>query len=130
MTTPGTPASHGRPLLETAAESAINAARERAGIGQQSRFPFPQRHKLTDAERRDATEAAKTACQLCGGLHAGPNTPACPRIRTFERDGDGKVVKGEFWQDGQYDAARILFVADALDDEDGESDDSGQPGTP
>lgn len=128
MTTPGVPASHGRPLLESAAEQAISAARARAGIGQAPRFPFPQRHKLTEQDREAAKEAAKAACTLCGGLHAGPNTPACPRIRTFKLDGDGRVVEGEFWQDGMFDAGRILFVADALDE--AEDEDNGAADQP
>jgi hypothetical protein len=93
------------------------AARERAGIGRPPGFPFPQRHVLTADERKEAQAAAKDACTLCGGIHAAPNTPACPRIRTFELNPDGRVVKGEFWRDGEFDATRILFVADAMDEQ-------------
>jgi hypothetical protein len=38
---------------------------------------------------------------------------------------DGRVVKGEFWQDGQFDAKRILFVADALDDAEEKPEETG-----
>lgn len=117
MTHPGIPRSQGVPLLDQAAATAIAAARERAGIGQPPRFPFPQRHALTTAERDEALKQAGTnACRLCGGLHAAPNSPACPRVRTFELNPDGMVVKGEFWQDGAYDASRVLFLADAAEE--------------
>jgi hypothetical protein len=112
--------SPGTPLLESAASTAIAAARERAGIGQPPGFPFPQRPALTEGERDEALKAAgKSACMLCGGLHPAPNTPACPRVRTFEMNPDGRIVKGEFWQDGMFDATRILFLTDAAEEDDG-----------
>lgn len=105
-----------RPLLDRPAEAAINAARDRAGLLGKPRFPLPVR-ALTPQERDDALDqAAKNACTLCGGLHAAPNTPACPRIRTFRLDGDGRVAEGSFWQDGEFDASRILFVADVAEE--------------
>jgi hypothetical protein len=117
VTFPAASRSQGAPLLEGAAEAAIAAARERAGIGGPPRFPFPQRPALTGTERTEALkEAAARGCSLCGGIHFAPNTPACPRVRTFELNPDGRVVKGEFWQDGQWDATRILFVADAAEE--------------
>jgi hypothetical protein len=117
VTTPGLGRPGGSPPLDRPANEAIEAARARAGIGQGPVFPFPQRLKLTDDERKEAQAAAKDACQLCGGIHAAPNSPACPRIRTFKLNPDGRVTEGEFWRDGEFDAKRILFVADALDDE-------------
>ena len=116
MTMPGVPRAHSAPPLDRAAADVLEAARQRAGIGRPPGFPFPQRHRLTEDERKEAQAAAKDACQLCGGIHAAPNSPACPRIRTFELNPDGRVVKGEFWRDGEFDASRILFVADAMDD--------------
>jgi hypothetical protein len=116
VTTPGLGRPSGSPPLDRAASEAIEAARARAGIGQPITFPFAARHKLTEDERKEAQAAAKDACTLCGGIHAAPNSPACPRIRTFELNPDGRVVKGEFWRDGEFDASRILFVADAMDD--------------
>ena len=120
MTSPGIPRSHGTPLLDRAASDAIEAARQRAGIGAPPAFPYPQRHVLTPDERKEALAAAKDACTLCGGLHAAPNTPACPRVRTFELNPDGRVIKGEFWPDGMFDASRILFIADAAEETDDE----------
>jgi hypothetical protein len=118
LTTPGLGRPGGSPPLDRAASEAIEAARARAGIGQPLAFPFPGRHKLTEDEREEALKRAKDeACRLCGGLHAAPDSPACPRVRTFELNPDGKVIKGEFWQDGQFDASRILFVADAAETE-------------
>lgn len=124
MTSPAVPLSRGEPLLERTAAGAIDAARDRAGIGRPPGFPFPQRHVLTPDERKEALAAAKDACTLCGGLHAAPNTPACPRVRTFELNPDSRVVKGEFWQDGYWDSTRVLFIADAAEEnEDGQQDD-------
>ncbi len=116
MTSPGIPRSRSSPPLDRAASEAIEAARQRAGIGTAPRFPFPQRAVLTPEERKEALAAAKDACMLCGGLHAAPNSPACPRVRVFELNPDGRVVKGEFWADGQFDATRILFIADAAEE--------------
>lgn len=126
MTSPGIPRSHGEPLLDRAAAGAIDAARERAGIGRPPGFPFPQRHVLTPEERKEALAAAKDACQLCGGLHAAPGTPACPRLRIFELNPDGRVIKGEFWQDGTWDATRVLFIADAAEEPGTGDDDEGE----
>ena len=120
MTSPGVPRSQSSPPLDRAASDVLEAARARAGIGQPAAFPFPPRRVLTEDERKDAQAAAKDACQLCGGIHAAPNSPACPRVRTFELNPDGKVIKGEFWGDGYWDASRILFVADAAEEADDE----------
>lgn len=124
MTTPGLGRPSGSPPLDRAASEAIEAARARAGIGQPITFPFAARHKLTEDERKDAQAAAKDACTLCGGIHAAPNSPACPRVRTFELNPDGRVIKGEFWADGAFDASRILFVADAMDDSEEKSEET------
>ena len=55
--------------------------------------------KRIDAGGKDGT------CLFCGGLHHGASTPACPRLATFELNGDGQVIKGSFWPEGVSDAA-------------------------
>jgi hypothetical protein len=125
VTSPGLGRPGGSPPLDRAASEAIEAARARAGIGQGPAFPFARRVVLTDEQREEVLKQAKDeACRLCGGIHAAPNSPACPRLRTFELNPDGKVIKGEFWGDGYWDASRILFVADAA--ETGEDDDGDE----
>jgi hypothetical protein len=47
----------------------------------------------------------KETCLFCGALHHGASTPTCPRLATFELNGDGQVVKGSFWPEGVSDAA-------------------------
>lgn len=125
MTSPGIPRSRGEPILDRAATDAIEAARARAGIGRPPGFPFAQRAALTETEREEVLKQAdKTACRLCGGIHAAPNTPACPRLRVFKLNADGTIVtEGEFWQDGYWDAGRILFVADAAEEGEADGDD-------
>jgi hypothetical protein len=105
------------PLLEGAAASAIHAARDRAGLDQAPRFPVAVRRALTAQERAAAEETAKdSTCGLCGGLHPAPNMPACPRVAEFETNADGRVIKGRFWPDGDWDTSRVLFVADAAEE--------------
>jgi hypothetical protein len=98
------------PLLEGAAQSVLANARSRLSPAP----PVPP--VLTEAERKDAQEAAKSACNLCGAIHAGPNAPACPRVRSFKLDPDGKITEATFWADGKWDVTRVLFVHDALDE--------------
>jgi hypothetical protein len=117
------------PLLEGGAAAAIAAARARLGYDQpRPRFPAPDRH-LTEQERAEAQQEAKNACHLCGGLHPLPSSPACPRVAEFETTSDGRtVVKGRFWQDGEWDASRVLFLTDAAEEpaeDTGEGNDRG-----
>ena len=101
MTNPGVPTSPGVPLFEHVAQQAIHAARSRVDA-----LTMPRRPVLTPEERKEALEAAETsACRFCAGLHPGASTPACPRLATFELNGDGQVVKGSFWPEGVTDAA-------------------------
>lgn len=141
MTHPGVPASPGFPPLEHAAQSAIRAAQDRLGVLTRGN-PFPQ---LPKEEREKALEeAGETACSFCASWHPGASTAACPRLATFELNGDGKVVKGSFWPSGvtdsaveldgdgkvravthhksdQWDTSLVLRVQDAAE-EDGEED--------
>ncbi len=93
MTTPGVPVSSGFPLLEHPALDAIRAARLRAG----PLLPPP----LSTEEKEEALKDAKDAtCFFCGAFHAGPNTPACPRIATFRLNGDNAIIEATFFPDG------------------------------
>lgn len=139
VTTPGVPVSPGLPPLERTAQSAIAAARSRLDVltGKAPQFP-----KLSEEERKEALKAAEAggACSFCASLHPGASTAACPRLATFELNGDGKVVKGSFFADGvvheevitdgdgkvlqrtttyhaDWDTGKVLAVADAAEEE-------------
>jgi hypothetical protein len=99
MTYPGVPTSPGFPPLEGVGQQAIRMAQDRLGVLTRGQFPLPVK-KLSDEEKTEALKSAKDdLCLLCGGLHAAPNTPACPRLATFECNLDGRVTKGTFWPD-------------------------------
>jgi hypothetical protein len=98
------------------AREVIGAARQRIQPKQDplAVFTRPERPELSDADRRDLTEAIKAGalCRACAGLHAGGEL-ACPRLAAFELDGDGKLRAGSFWQDGQWDTSRVVFAEEA-----------------
>jgi len=55
--------------------------------------------RLTEEERTEAEAAAREeakVCRFCIAIHPLPNGPGCPRLLTFELDGDGRVVKGTY----------------------------------
>jgi len=145
VTNPGVPASPGFPALDHTAQQAIHMAQSRLEALTRGKLPFPVK-KLSDEEKEEALKSAKDeACMLCGAFHAAPNTPACPRVATFELNGDGRLVKGTFWPDGMTDSAvdldkdgnvvgvhveqhrgwdtsRVVFISDVADDEQGEDE--------
>ena len=105
MTNPGVPASPGFPSLDPVAQQAIRTAQSRLEVLTRGNLPFPVR-QLSDEEKAEALKSANDdICRLCGGFHAAPNTPACPRVASFELNGDDKLVKGTFWPDGMTDSA-------------------------
>jgi hypothetical protein len=143
VTHPGVPTSPGIPPFEQAAQSAIAQARARV-----EGFTRP-RPILTPEEREDALKAVdgKETCLFCGALHHGASTPACPRLATFELNGDGAVIKGSFWPEGvsdaaveldgegkvravtfhrhdEYDTSQIMRAADAAEGDDAAEQDS------
>ena len=148
MTYPGVPTSPGFPALDPVAQQAIRMAQDRLGVMTRGRFPLPVK-QLSDEEKEDALKSAKDdICILCGGLHPAPNTPACPRLATFECNPDGRITKGTFWPDGisdyavdldkdyniigvhwethhGYDASRIVFAADLAEEDDEAGADTG-----
>jgi hypothetical protein len=106
------------PMLEQAAQDAIAAARAQP---RQLRPPegyeaFP----LSPAEKAEADKAGAQhdpVCGLCGGYHYAPSTAACPRLASFELDGDGKLKSGTFWPGGKWAKGRVVFKADALEED-------------
>lgn len=101
------------PPLEGVAEQTLSAMRGQLG---------PQRPlvPLTPEERAEAEEAAQAnrTCLYCGGFHAAPSTPACPRLATFKLDPDGKVVEGTFWGPGttSWAEGRVVLAEDAQEE--------------
>lgn len=104
MTTP----QRGAPLDSAAAEVLDTVRR------------LGRRPALTAAERAEAEQAARDDryCVLCGGIHASPSTPACPRLATFKTDGDGRVTEGSFWPGTEWAEGRVILAEDAAETED------------
>lgn len=103
------------PLLEGPAAQAIRDARDRV-YGGRPRFPVPVR-TLTEQERAAAHEVKDKGCRLCGGIHPLPNTPACPRVAEYKATSDGTtIIEAKFWQDGEWDSSRVLFLVDAAEE--------------
>ena len=116
----------GRPPLESAATAAIRAAQSRIEPGRHRAYAPPQPKVLSEAERREEMDVIGKGggCRCCGGLHAGDEL-ACPRLATFELDGDGKIKGGSYWPDGTWDTARVLFAEDAAEATEEAGDGSG-----
>ena len=77
-------------------------------------LPKPDRPALTDADRKALGDliAANGACELCGGVHAGLEL-ACPRLASFELDGDRKVRAGTYWPPGTWQDDRWVAAEEA-----------------
>lgn len=76
--------------------------------------PGPGPQDLTDDEKAAlrARFSSGEACKHCGGLHAR----ACPRVRRMLFHADGKLAEVDFWADGQWSDAYVIWpeqVADA-----------------
>lgn len=104
-----------------AASPTLSAARARLSdrLPSGPRFPRHRRPMSTDL-RQQVTEQFTSGqfCTLCGDIHAGLGTPACPRVAACELDADGHVRWVEFWPAGEYDASGSYSAADAeADDE-------------
>lgn len=105
MTHPGVPVSPGFPGLEGPARQAIKMAQDRLEVLTRGQFPLPVK-ALSDEEKADALKSAKDeACRFCSGLHPGASTAACPRLATFELNGDHEVIKGSYWPESVTDSA-------------------------
>jgi hypothetical protein len=111
---------------ETAAGVALKAARSR--LESNGRHAAPQTFaraepvRLTAEERQEALQTITEggACRMCAGIHAGDEL-ACPRLASFDLDGDGKVTSGTFWPDGQWDRSQVISAADIAENEEGQS---------
>ncbi len=55
--------------------------------------------------------AANEACQHCKGLHAR----ACPRVKTMSFHPNGGLASVEFWPDGQWSDAQVIWPEDVPD---------------
>lgn len=100
------------------AQVAMTEARRRIAI-------LKQPKKLSEQERREASESIQSggACRCCAGLHAGDEL-ACPRLATFELDGDGHLKAGSYWPPGKWETTktvvetdRVLFATDIEEDD-------------
>lgn len=81
--------------------------------------PFAARKPvtLTDADKAAIADALANGgqglCAACGAIHVKPSTPACPRLATWELNGDGSLKAGSNWPDGWWDSSRVLYPEDA-----------------
>lgn len=121
MTTPygahyPTPATS--PIVASAGAVIASARR---GIALPAPFPPPVRPAFTDEDRKAIGEVVDKGglCRCCAGIHAGGEL-ACPRLASFELDGDGKLKAGSFWRSGEWDAGRVVFPEDAAEEAPGD----------
>lgn len=100
--------SAGQPPFEDAAAATIAAARG------ERRRPVTVPQPLTEEDKAEAAkvEQARLYCTLCGGAHAMPSTPACPRLASFELDGEGKLRAGTFWPGLKWAKGRVALIED------------------
>ena len=110
----GTPASGPQFLAREVIAQARQRVQPQKPLIPAALMPKPERPELTDADRRALGEAiqAGALCACCAGVHAGTEL-ACPRVATFERDGDGKIKAGSYWPDGTWDTSRVVFAEEA-----------------
>ena len=66
----------------------------------------------------DKLAEAKNLCSFCLGLHPLPNSPGCPRLASFELDGDGKVKAGTFFPGQKWSKGRVVLFEDTKEDDD------------
>ena len=116
MTDPysGTPASGPQFLAREVIAQARQRVQPQKPLIPAALLPKPERPELTDADRRALGEliAASGACELCGGVHAGTEL-ACPRLASFELDGDRKVRAGTYWAPGSWQDDRWVAAEEA-----------------
>ena len=118
MTTPRQ--SQGAPAFDALAQDVIATAR-----GDRRRYVQPPQAEppLTAEDKAKAAEIERLArvCPLCIGIHALPGTAGCPRLASFELDGDGKVRAGTFFEGKAWAKGRVILYED-LKEDDGDGD--------
>ena len=117
MTTPRQ--SQGAPPFDALAQDVIAAAR---GERPQPYIPPPPPEPPLTAEDKAKTaeiERLARVCPLCIGIHALPGTAGCPRLSSFELDGDGKIKAGTFFEGKAWAKGRVILYED-LKEEDGD----------
>ena len=99
--------SAGQPPFEDQAAHSIAAVRG------ERRRPVPP-PPLTEDDKAEAAKVGQAGlyCGLCGGAHAMPSTPACPRLASFELDGEGKLKAGTFWPGLKWAKGRVALIED------------------
>jgi hypothetical protein len=118
---PSAPGSgRGQPAFDAPAQEVLGQIRG------QHRFagPLPgyEPAPLTAEEqaeaKRIADEAARDAliCRFCASVHVKPNTPSCPRLASFELDGDGNVKAGTFWPGDKWKRGRVVPAEDLYEE--------------
>jgi hypothetical protein len=113
---PGAGGGFARPPLENAASSVLAAARGR--MGPRHAYPTaPPPQKLTPEQQAEALDIISkgAGCRCCAGIHPGDEM-ACPRLASFELDGDGNVRAGSYFPDGQWDRSSVVFATDAAEE--------------
>ena len=117
MTTPGGYGGRGAPPLDYAAQSAIGSVRPQANPWLRGQPPRPS---LSEEERAEAQKSSEV-CRFCIGIHKMANGPGCPRLATFKLNNDGEVVEGTFWPGKKWAKGRVVFVADAHEEDDADA---------
>lgn len=122
MTVPGAPgASRGQPAFDALAADVIGSVR-----GQPRHPVVPPGYEGYPLSPEEAEEAKRAeaqhdpVCGLCGGYHYGPSTTACPRLASFELDGEYKLKAGTFWPGREWAEGLVVFKADVLEGEAGD----------
>ena len=114
MTTPRQ--SQGAPPFDAVAQDVFAATR-----GERPRYVQPPQPEppLTAEEKTKAAELErlKQVCPLCVGIHPLPGSPGCPRLATFELDGDGKVRAGSFFPGRSWAKGRVVLYEDLKEDD-------------
>ena len=109
------------PMLEEAAQQSIAAARQQAPRLVRPPEYEPAILSAEDAPRRP-TKSQLVVCGLCACYHHAPSTAACPRLASFELDGDGKLKSGTFWPGKKWADGRVVFHEDTKEKDDSDGD--------
>lgn len=86
-------------------------------MGGQRSFPQAPPQKLTAEQQAEALDIISkgAGCRCCAGIHPGDEM-ACPRLASFELDGDGNIRAGSYFADGSWDRSSVVFATDAAEE--------------